>query len=100
MESCGKDNGNGDEGGSPEKTRDPKELYGLWMQVVNRRRKALGTRSNEHGRVNGNQRVGAMGSRYAILREDVETAQDSEQRRDDIVDQALKSGTVHDEDVR
>ncbi|KAL4385391.1 hypothetical protein GQ457_15G007880 [Hibiscus cannabinus] len=74
-ESCGKDNGNGDEGDNLEKTRDPKDLYRSWMQVVNRRWKALGTRSNEHGK-------------------------DSEQRRDAIIDQALEFGTVHDPVVR
>ncbi|KAK8619383.1 hypothetical protein V6N13_133345 [Hibiscus sabdariffa] len=99
-ESCGKDNGNGEEGSSPKEVWDPKELYGPWMQVVNRRRKALGTRNNERGKINGNQGVGVMGSRYAILQEDQEAEQVYEQKSDTTIGQMLDPGNVHGPDVQ
>ncbi|KAL4291239.1 hypothetical protein GQ457_14G000340 [Hibiscus cannabinus] len=93
-ESCGIDNGNGNAGGELENARDPKDLYGPWMQVVNRRRRALGTRSTSNGKAAGSQRAGAMGSRYAILRDNVEDAQGSMQRSDGYLDQGLESELV------
>ncbi|KAL4366606.1 hypothetical protein GQ457_05G014170 [Hibiscus cannabinus] len=57
-----------DGGGDVQKVeRDPKELYGTCMQVVNRRRKGLGTCTNERGKGNVKQGTGTMGSRFVIL---------------------------------
>ncbi|KAK8660223.1 hypothetical protein V6N13_051157 [Hibiscus sabdariffa] len=44
-EICGQENINDGEGGIQKEERDPKELYGSWMQVVNRRRRGIVTRS-------------------------------------------------------
>ncbi|KAL4347073.1 hypothetical protein GQ457_17G019390 [Hibiscus cannabinus] len=67
-ENCGIETGTGNAGGELENARDPKELYGPWMQVVNRRRRPLGNRNANTGDAAGRRRVGSMGSRFVVLR--------------------------------
>ncbi|KAL4319131.1 hypothetical protein GQ457_18G010870 [Hibiscus cannabinus] len=67
-EICGQENINDGEGGILKEERDPKELYGPWMQVVNRRRRGIVTRSNDRSKANVEQGSGAKGSQFAALR--------------------------------
>ncbi|KAK8664666.1 hypothetical protein V6N13_084444 [Hibiscus sabdariffa] len=54
-----------------EVTRDPKDLYGPWMQVVNRGRRPVGSRGFGASNV-GRGRSGVLpGSRFAVLEEDM-----------------------------
>ncbi|KAL4363955.1 hypothetical protein GQ457_04G039590 [Hibiscus cannabinus] len=93
-ETCGIENGNGNVGGELENARDPKELYGSWMQVVNRRWRALGTRNANNGDAADRKGAGSMGSLFAVLRTHEEDAQGSMQRRDDCLGQELVSEMV------
>ncbi|KAL4384625.1 hypothetical protein GQ457_15G012350 [Hibiscus cannabinus] len=57
-----------------EVTRDPKDLYGPWMQVVNRGRRPVGSRGFGASNV-GRGRSGVLSaSRFAVLEKDMEQA--------------------------
>ncbi|KAL4285489.1 hypothetical protein GQ457_16G010300 [Hibiscus cannabinus] len=52
-------------------TRDPKDLYGPWMQVVNRGRRPVGSRGFGASNVGRGRRGVLSGSRFAVLEEDM-----------------------------
>ncbi|KAL4368982.1 hypothetical protein GQ457_05G017200 [Hibiscus cannabinus] len=58
--------------------RNPQELYGPWMQVVNRRRRNVSNVTNRETPGRGVRLVATLGSRYDILADEPETVTERE----------------------